>query len=595
MNQIASECQIEIQPMGLRTCAFYGAGLHESLVEAGVALASDCETGSCGLCKVVANGPGLSGITDAERSLLAQHELDAGIRLACQCIVQGDVRVYVPASSILPLRPRELKPPKAPLVRPEDFDPVAEDGTCLGLAVDLGAAQISGCLYDLKTGEKLADAGMINPSAAFGEDAAGKLNEAASNPQGAKMLSRFLRAGVNALAEGAAVKAGASRLDIKRICLVGAPGMIRLLRELPLPGLLAETGRSVASPAVILPAQDLELDVSPQAKAFLPPTPGGSAGADLTALIMALGLDRSDKPALALSMGVDAEAALYLPQRDRLYTISCPPGPALEGAGIKDGMLAAQGAVERVFLSGNSLIIKTIGNVKPIGLCGSGALDAAAALLRLGVMDEMGRLKRKAGGVRQGEEGLEFVLVPRSQSGSGRDIVLTQKDVRQIQIAKSAVRTGIECLLEAAGAAPESIEHVFLAGAYGSDIHLSSAAEIGLTPNFPRARPIWAGAAAGAGAGMMLGSLQYRLRADRIASSAKHLNIKKHPGFNRRFALSLRFPPPQSHGAKSGNAGSSPALPYAFGNSAAHGLNHLQDHNQAACRLYRGQNKAFAE
>ncbi|WP_157468011.1 2Fe-2S iron-sulfur cluster binding domain-containing protein [Desulfatibacillum aliphaticivorans] len=99
----------------------------------------------------------------------------------------------------------------------------------------------------------------------------------------------------------------------------------------------------------------------------------------------------------------------------------------------------------------------------------------------------------------------------------------------------------------------------------------------------------------GAGVSMMLGSLQYRLRAGRIASSAIHLNIKKHPGFNRRFALSLRFPPPQSHGALSVNAGSSPALPYAFGNSAAHGLNYLQDHNQAACKLYRGRNKAFAE
>ena len=453
MNKIVPECQIEVQPLGMRIAAFCGSGLHETLAGAGIAMAADCGgNGSCGKCKIIAKGNGLSETTDIEKSLLAPHELDAGIRLACQCAAIADTRIYIPASSMVAVQRLQTEgAPQAHQITKEDFDPIIEEGRALGLAVDMGTTKIAGYLYDLKTGQRLASSGVMNPQVSFGEDVISRMTVAASSPEGSKRLSTPVRRTVNDMAQQMAAEAGASRTEISRICVVGNTAIMHLFQEFSLSTLLAAPFEPVVRSAMILPAKSMNLAAAPQAALYVPPVVGGFIGADHVAMILATGIDRSDRPVLGVDIGTNTEIALYLPEKNSLHCVSCASGPAFEGASIQAGMRAADGAIESVCVSDNHLKIKTIGNARPLGLCGSGIVDAVSAMLRLELLDAMGHLKRSAGGVRQGNNGHEFVLTPASQSGNGMDVVVTQQDVCQIQLAKGAIRTGIDCLLESTG------------------------------------------------------------------------------------------------------------------------------------------------
>ena len=205
-------------------------------------------------------------------------------------------------------------------------------------------------------------------------------------------------------------------------------------------------------------------------------------------------------------------------------------------------MRASTGAIEAVHITNEGVQIKTIGDAPPVGVCGSGIVDAIAEMYRSGVINNRGRINREASGVRQNGQGWEFVLASAEISGTGRDIVITQSDVNEIQLAKGAIASGLETLIVATNTAPEEIEEVIVAGAFGSYLDLDNALAIGLLPRLPKAKYVQVGNAAGVGAKMALLSLKERQRAQQIMKRTGYIELTTQAGFNSRFARSMMFP-----------------------------------------------------
>jgi uncharacterized 2Fe-2S/4Fe-4S cluster protein (DUF4445 family) len=411
----------------------------------------------------------------------------------------------------------------------------------IGLAIDLGTTKIAGYLVDLETGEELAASGVMNPQIGYGEDVISRMVYATRNVDGAAALAALVRASIDGLAGTLAEAAGIARDQIAEACIVGNTAMHHLFLGLPVEQLsVAPFVAAVSSPLEVL-ARDVGLDLAPGAHVYVPPCIGGFVGADHVAMILATDLDRTDRVAIGVDIGTNTEIALCHPGR-RLTSASCASGPAFEGAHIRDGMRAGTGAIEGVRLGPGGVELRTIGGAAPVGICGSGIVDAIAELWRCDRLTERGRLRADAPGVRAGDNGLEFALADGGQSGTGRDIVITQGDVNEIQLAKGAVAAGIEMLLQATGTAPESVDEVRVAGAFGSFLDLDSALGIGLLPRLPRARYTQVGNAAGVGAKAALLSLAERARAQAIARGTSYVELTSFPGFKRGFALAMLFP-----------------------------------------------------
>jgi len=258
-------------------------------------------------------------------------------------------------------------------------------------------------------------------------------------------------------------------------------------------------------------------------------------------MILSSRLDQTEHVALGIDIGTNTEIALARPG-ESLTSVSCASGPAFEGAHIGDGMRAAAGAIEAIELTAHEAVVTTVDDAPAIGLCGSGIIDGVAQLRHWDLINERGRFDRHNPRVREGRHSAEFVLVPAAQSGSQRDVVITQEDVNQIQLAKGAIRAGLEVLLDATGTAPGDVEEVIIAGAFGSFLRLRSALDMGLLPRLPNARYRQVGNAALVGAWWALVSRQARARAQQIAAKAKYLELTTYPEFQRRFAMGMLFP-----------------------------------------------------
>jgi uncharacterized 2Fe-2S/4Fe-4S cluster protein (DUF4445 family) len=259
-------------------------------------------------------------------------------------------------------------------------------------------------------------------------------------------------------------------------------------------------------------------------------------------MILATGLDTSSGVVMGIDIGTNSEIVLHKPGRPGLASASCASGPAFEGAHISDGMRAASGAIEVVQISESTVHVRTVDDAPAVGLCGSGIVDSIAGLYRWRLIDARGRFQRDSSRVRAGRQGPEFLLVDGRESGTGRDVVITQEDVNEIQLAKGAIRAGLEILLQVTETGHEEVEQVIIAGAFGSYLDMENAKAIGLFPELPRAGFRQVGNAAGVGAKQMLLSRQARLRGERLAREATHVQLTTFPRFSRQFAQAMLFP-----------------------------------------------------
>ncbi|MCB8944485.1 MAG: DUF4445 domain-containing protein [Ardenticatenaceae bacterium] len=428
-------------------------------------------------------------------------------------------------------------------VRGQEIVGVAEWGKRpLGFAVDLGTTKIAAYLVDLETGADLAAAGAPNPQIGYGEDVISRLNHVYRHQDGGQVMAARVQATLNDLLHELTAQAGVVPTQVVDACIVGNTAMTHLLLHLPVRQLAKAPYVAAVGTAIDLPAAELGLTLAPGAHVYIPPCIGGFVGADHVAMILACDLDLHDKVALGVDIGTNTEIAIRKPGMAFLTSASCASGPAFEGAHISDGMRAAAGAIEKVRITAVDVELTTIDDAPAVGLCGSGIVDVAAELYRAGLINQRGRFDKENGRVGDGRFGPEFCLVPAAQSGSHRDVVITQKDVNEIQLAKGAIHAGLQILLEATHTAPAEVEEVIIAGAFGSFLNVKNAISMGLFPELSQAQYRQVGNAAVIGAKWMLISHEARRRAEKIAQNTAYNELTTYPKFGRKFALGMLFP-----------------------------------------------------
>lgn len=411
-----------------------------------------------------------------------------------------------------------------------------------GLAVDVGTTKLAAYLCDLVTGEIVAKAGKMNPQIVFGEDVISRISYSNNHQNGIKILQTRVIDGVNQLIEELCLQASLisrkiTQAQIVEAVVVGNTAMHHLFAGLPVQQLGAAPYVPAFSDNLDVEARTINLNIAQGAKIHLPPNIAGYVGADHVAMLLATDILSKDQTTIALDIGTNTEISLL--HNNQLLSCSCASGPAFEGAHIHAGMRAAPGAIERVQIIKGELRNLTIDNLAPIGICGSGILDVIACLLEIGAIDRRGSMNSTHPSVRKSADKLEYLLVDRHQSGIDRDIVITRNDINEIQLAKGAIRTGIEVLLNYAGISSDAIEEFIIAGAFGSYINIPSAIRIGMFPSLPLPRFHQVGNAAGAGARQMLLSKEQRKMAEQIAKSVKYIELSTYPDFSNIFSKSL--------------------------------------------------------
>jgi len=423
----------------------------------------------------------------------------------------------------------------------------------LGLAVDVGTTKVAAYLLDLASGRTLAKTGAMNPQIAFGEDVVSRIAYANANVDGGRTLQERLVAVLNQMvaemcAQTSQEGTPASPEQVVEAVIVGNTAMHHIFAGLAVTQLGASPYVAAVTEALDIPAQAVGLKLAPGAYVHLPPNIAGYVGADHVAMLMAALVDAETgapppgRTVVALDIGTNTE--ITLAHRGKMVSCSCASGPAFEGAHIRDGMRAAPGAVERVQISGDQVRIYTIGDQPPVGICGSGILDTVAQMLLAEVIDFRGVLRLGHPAVRNADGRLEFILAPARASGHGRDVLVNRKDVNEIQLAKGAIRTGINILLQEVGLGGQesAIDDFIVAGAFGTYISIESAVQIGMFPRIPLERFRQVGNAAGAGARQMLVSGQRRKLASNIVSQIEYVELSTHPDFMRVFSQALYFP-----------------------------------------------------
>lgn len=387
-------------------------------------------------------------------------------------------------------------------------------------AVDVGSVSVGVYLMDGRTGERLAARSMLNPQVQYGMDVIQRCSYALEN--GAEILSGCIRGAVNVLLREAARECGRSQEDIVQIVMVGNTYMEHLFLEISPRPLTAAPHQWRKGEALRFRASDYGLMVYPWAQLCWLPGIGGFVGADTVGCLLASGMDRRDHMTLLVDIGTNVE--IVLGNRSRgLTACFTAVGAAFEGVKIVCGMRGGPGAIDQVWLENGKIKFHVIGEGEPIGICGCGLLDAAACLLKLGVIDQSGRLK----------DTYYFT----------RRVFLTQQDVREVQLVKGAVAAGIRLLCMEKEVRPEEIQELLLAGTFGYYLNPESAGIVGMFPGEIQGRVTAIGNAAGEGAQIAAANREEYDRCSQIAGNTRFFDLTQEPRFGEIYISELGFPP----------------------------------------------------
>jgi uncharacterized 2Fe-2S/4Fe-4S cluster protein (DUF4445 family) len=403
----------------------------------------------------------------------------------------------------------------------------------LGLAIDLGTTKIAGYLVNLNNGQTLAARGVMNPQISHGEDIISRITNAVHSSDKGILIQKLAVEAINELCADLCTKANARIEEIVEAVVVGNTAMHHLFLSLPVRQLALSPFVPAVSRAVNFKAADLGLHIAPGAYVHLLPNIAGFVGADHVAMLLATEASSIKGPIIALDIGTNTEVSLI--HDGRITSTSCASGPAFEGGHIKYGMRAATGAIERLRITDDTIQYQTIDGAPPIGICGSGILDALSQLYLAKAIDEGGRIMDNHPRVRNYKGQREFILVTKEERGGKPAITITQHDIRELQLAKAAIRSGIQALLEANDCPEDKIRQVIIAGAFGTYINVASAVTIGMLPSLPLSRFRQTGNAAGMGAKLALISLAKRAEAQAIGSRVNYIELASTPGFEQTF------------------------------------------------------------
>ena len=611
---VPARVELEFQPDGTRVRVPPGVTLFDAASWNGIAIDSTCGGhGTCKKCKIrITDGQVPASALDARA--FSPDELRAGWRLACRAQADGDLQVEVPPLVTRPkaatvgvgrqviLRPAaqkrylELSEPSlsdqrtdlervlaalddlelradlgvlrslGAVLRAADYrvtaviiDDVLIDvqagdttGRLYGIAFDLGTTTVVATLLDLSTGTPLAVASMLNQQQPFGADVITRISAIMMDPAKMDTLTRLAHQTLAELTADVCGQAGVDPAEVCEVALAGNATMTHIALGIdPEPLGVAPFIMAARQLPEVLAGTDLGLPVHPRARAFMFPAFGAYVGGDITAGLLASGMDRDSRTRLFVDIGTNCE--IVLGNRDWLLATAAPAGPAFEGAAIRCGMRAADGAIEVVSMTPAGLDLRVIGDAEPAGLCGSGLVDAVAGLTGVGLLDRSGRFvpEPDAAAIAPGLAGRlttlgaerVFVLHWLGEPGDvERSVYLSQRDVRELQFAKAAIATGWNILLQEAGLAPGDIQQVLLAGSFGSYLSPASAIRLGLVPRLPVARIVSAGNVAGEGAKMALLSVRERAGALALQEEVRYVELSDRDDFNDAFVDQLQFP-----------------------------------------------------
>jgi len=583
-------CRIDFKPMSKNGKCRDDQSLLDCAHQSGVDMVSICGghgRGNC--CKVRVLEGAVSEPTANEVKAFSPQELKEGWRLACQTYPRDDLELLVPPGSMTTMQRLQVEgfdidvaPDPAvqaynirlPVPSMSDLQADAErilgelrnqGVNCstidietlrnvspllrawnweakvfvrgnevvasrqLGLAVDLGSTKIAAYLMDLENGKTLAAKGAMNPQFAYGDDIVSRLSFVLEKKGGGKLMQKLVIDELNKLLFELCDEVGTLPGEIVEAVIVGNTAMHHLLLRLPIEQLASAPYVPVVKGAMDIKARDLGLGIAPGTYVHILPNIAGFVGADHVAMLLSTkGTWQKESLVLAVDIGTNSEVSLI--DGDEIASVSCASGPAFEGAEIKDGMRAAAGAIERLRISDNIIDYLTIDRVRPIGICGSGVLDAVAQLRLAGIVNKSGRMLNNHPRVHDDEARREFIIAE-GEKNEFPAITITQKDVRAIQLAKGALRSGIQVLLNARGRSSGEIKKVIIAGAFGSYIDVSSAMTIGMLPSLPLNCFEQVGNAAGMGAKLALISRNKRMEAQDIASKVHYIELAAAPDY----------------------------------------------------------------
>ena len=412
-----------------------------------------------------------------------------------------------------------------------------------GAAVDVGSTAIALYLCDLSSGELVATESMMNPQTAFGDDVMSRMSHEIENEDGLASLNEAVVGAVNALVARACRAARISADHVLEIVAVGNTTMHHFLLGLPTEHLALAPYVPTMHRSLDVKARDLGIEIGRSANVHLLPVVASFVGADNMAVLLAERPHDQDREVLVIDVGTNAE--LVFGNRERLVCTSTPTGPAFEGAHIEYGMRAAPGAIERVSIDPETLepSFEVIGDgVDVKGICGTAIVDAVAELFRTGIIDARGRFVEPAGSdrVRRGEFGMEYVIAREDETSIGRDIPITTRDIRQIQLAKAALYSAARILMREAGV--EKPDGVVLAGAFGSSLDPTNVLVLGMIPDCPLDEVRAVGNAAGDGARIALLDRTRREEAAHLAGRIRRVELPVDPEFQNEYMLALNFP-----------------------------------------------------
>ena len=604
--------KITFMPQNVTWEAEEGETILQAAVRAGVNIDGNCAgKGTCGKCKVKILEGDLSECMDHHHRL-SENEIEAGYRLACCHKVSDGMVVEMPEAETTASRKRRMvnlpegfEPAawvekhcitvekaslanqhsdevrtaealgwedlrfsysalkKLPRVLDEggEITVTLRDGQVIdvekgnterenyGVAVDIGTTTVVVMLWNLGSGEMEEISAVTNPQGAYGADVISRITFVMEKAGNLEIIHKAVIDCINRAIDEFARELKVQPENIYQFTVVGNTTMSHIFLEVD-PSSLAlapfapafTAGREVA-------AGDLGLHGNASAQVYTAANIAGHVGSDITAGVITTDLMKCDKGHLFIDIGTNGE--IVLTGNGRAVACSTAAGPAFEGSSIKQGMRAARGAIERVDITDEGAAISVIGDCQPVGICGSGIIDAVGELIRTGIVDKTGRLlgreKLEKKGVSEGvlkhirEDGnaSEFVLYF-SEDGKN-DVVITQKDVREVQLAKAAISAGISIMMKEIGLTVETLEKVSIAGAFGNYIRNTSAINIGLLPKIDEKKIVSLGNSAGIGASMILLSERCREESETVAAQIQHIELAGRSDFQDQYMMAMMF------------------------------------------------------
>jgi uncharacterized 2Fe-2S/4Fe-4S cluster protein (DUF4445 family) len=412
-----------------------------------------------------------------------------------------------------------------------------------GCAVDIGTSKLVGVLVDLSTGKTLSTLFVENPQLVYGEDIMSRMSYAMKAHENSLQLKSSVLSAINQLLERSCADAGITPSQVYELVIVGNTAMHHFLLGIESRHLALSPYVPAVKAPLDLHAKDVGILAHPHANVHMPPLVAGYVGADAVADVLASGMRESDELSLLLDIGTNTE--LFVGNRNGIVSCSCASGPAFEGAHIRQGMKAVYGAIERVRIDSTTLNVEyeTVGGEKPVGICGSGMLDTVAELLRCRVIDSKGRFQKidtrrltEVAGDRA------FVLAQAEETSTGDPVMVTQRDIGEVQLAKAAIHTGCTILMRHAGVRASDLKRIYIAGSFGNYVNPANAKLLGLIPEVPTQIIRFVGNTAIAGAKMCLSSLEARNEAKRIGEQVKYIELGADANFSREYAASMCLP-----------------------------------------------------